>query len=196
MSKVFEVLQRVAGLLPGLRWAVAATGMIFMAVAVVAVSPRASAQNDPVPCEQLDTSLNSEFANSICYRSRFRGDASGWHEHIQGENSRHLISVVTAKAINSRSYLRATNIRQIFERFSFPPEMSLLGDPEKTERGFEFATVGTPSSAYCFVFLREQRPGWGGYRQMQYGLICDKSRNSVYSVTDVETLLAKIDFAD
>ena len=191
-----RVLPKIVELLPGLRSSFVATRMIGLMLALGVMSPPALAQ-EPVPCDRLETSLSPEFANSICYRSRFTGsDARGWHEQIQAENTRHLITVVRAKATDNRSYLHGTSIDQLFRRFSLPPEMKMLSDPATTEQGFQFATVGAPASTYCILFLREDRPRRGGYQILQYGLACDKARDSAYSVGDVEALLSKINFAE
>lgn len=191
-----DAFPKVVDLVRRLRTILVAAGALGLSLAIGTWSPSALAQ-DPVPCDRLDTNLSEEFVNPICHRSRFAGShARGWHEQIQAENTRHLVTVIAAKATNSRSYLRGTNISRLYRQFSFPPEMALLSDPEKTESGFEFATVGVPSSIHCFLFLREQFPGRGGYREQQYGLICDKSRQGIYSMSDVETLLSKINFAD
>lgn len=177
----------------GFRPASVAAILVF---AMCLASLPASAQ-EPVPCDRLQTSLSSEFANSICYRNRFSGsDARGWHEQIRGENSQHMISVINVKATDSRSYIRGTSIDQLYRRFSLPPEMKRLGEAATTEQGFEFVTVGAPASTHCILFLREIRPRRGGYQEMQYGLACDKARVSSYSVGDVESLLSKIDFAE
>lgn len=178
-----------------LRPTIAAAGAFLLGLVLGMASPGAMAQ-DPVNCDRLQTSLSTEFANTICYRRRFSGETSGWHEHIQGENSRHLITVVVLKATDNRTYLQGTSIERLYRQFEFPSDTALLTDPEKTADGFEFATVGAPSSTHCFLFLREQRPSRGGYRELQYGLACDKTRMSRYATGDVEALLAKISFSE
>ena len=182
---------------PGRRLVVLVSGMaLFVLGAVIGSSP-AMAQQDPVPCDRLDISLSSDFINPVCYRSTFPGaGAIGWREQIHAENSQLHITVMSAKAGNTRSYMNGTSINRLYQNFSFPPEMKLLSEPEKTAQGIEFATVGAPSSTHCILFLREARPGYGGYRLLQYGIVCDKRRTSVYSLADVEVLLSKIDLAD
>lgn len=179
----------------GPRPTIAAAGAFLLGLALGIASPGVMAQ-EPVSCDRLQTSLSTDFANTICYRRRFSGETSGWHEHIQGENSRHLITVVVVKATNSRTYLQGTSIERLYRQFEFPSDTALLTDPEKTADGFEFATVGAPSSTHCFLFLREQSPSRGGYRELQYGLACDKTRMNSYATGDVEALLAKINFSE
>lgn len=182
--------------LPSLRGSLVTASLLCLMFALGVMSPPANAL-EPVTCDQLDISLSSEFANSICYRDRFSAnDARGWYEQIRGENDRHLITVVSNRSTDSRTYVRSTSIDQLYERFSFPPEMKLQGEPQTTEQGFEFATVRAVGSTACFLFLRQETRRRGGFRAHQYGLFCDKSHESLYTARDVEALLSKIQFRE
>ncbi len=196
MSRYSSVFSMPASHLSDIRSASVAAWISFLIFASCMMSLPARAQA-PVPCDQLVTSVSSEFANSICFRDGFAGsDARGWHEQIQAENAQHLLTVVVAKTTGSRSYLRGTSLDQLFRRFALPPEMTQMGDKGTTEQGFEFVTIGAPASTHCLLFLREDRPMRGGYQGLKYGFACDKAHNSVYSIGDAEILLSKIDFAD
>lgn len=175
------------------RGAITALTLVFLCASAAFTS--ASAQ-DPVPCDRLKSSVNSEFVNPICYRDRWSGRALGWSEHIQAENDRYMISFVYLRATTGHSYVRRVDIDDVFDQFSLPRGVKILSDKATTDDGFEFITVGSPSTMNCFIFLRQIAPIYGGYRLQQSGLVCDKTKNDLYTISDVDALMSKIDFGD